>query len=270
MTHRGSCAEFCREDIDVPRLLASSHVHIGECVSILYTESLSCVLRVCSPVTKNVCVTRIQSQIFRKIGHLFKAQEPQATRVLWPRSHRRGKVSAKHVTVRICRHLHRGKSVHTSLGKYVVFSFSSAKLAPPLRQTNVKPFLVRFSPPSEQSGGECFSRRMTTFCLALFSDAFKSPSTPAFQHPSAFCPPPPPRPPTFSLPRFPRQFRTAGFYNCPALAKDLPRLLTEARANGATCSLGPQWDASEEWGGLDDVYPLLDVFMPNEVFDLSA
>lgn len=58
---------------------------------------------------------------------------------------------------------------------------------------------------------------------------------------------------------------TAGFYNCPALVADLPGLLTEARARGATCSLGPQWDASEEWGGLDELYPLLDVFMPNEV-----
>lgn len=57
----------------------------------------------------------------------------------------------------------------------------------------------------------------------------------------------------------------AGFYNCPALAKDLPALLAEAREGGATCSLGPQWDASEEWGGLESLYPSLDVFIPNEV-----
>eukprot|EP00904_Undaria_pinnatifida_P007281 jgi/Undpi1/3683/HiC_scaffold_16.g07053.m1 len=57
----------------------------------------------------------------------------------------------------------------------------------------------------------------------------------------------------------------AGFYNCPALVKDLPGLLAEAHARGATCSLVPQWDASEEWGGLDELYPLLDVFMPNEI-----
>ncbi|CAN0424101.1 unnamed protein product [Ascophyllum nodosum] len=56
----------------------------------------------------------------------------------------------------------------------------------------------------------------------------------------------------------------AGFYNCPALADDLPGLLAEARAGGATCSLGPQWDASERWGGLDSLYPLLDVFISNE------
>lgn len=60
-------------------------------------------------------------------------------------------------------------------------------------------------------------------------------------------------------------FVTAGFYNCPALAKDLPDLLAEAREGGATCSLGPQWDASEEWGGLESLYPSLDVFIPNEV-----
>ena len=29
VTHRGSTAEFCREDIDVRRLLDSSHVHVG-------------------------------------------------------------------------------------------------------------------------------------------------------------------------------------------------------------------------------------------------
>ncbi|CAN0600924.1 unnamed protein product, partial [Ectocarpus sp. 12 AP-2014] len=56
-----------------------------------------------------------------------------------------------------------------------------------------------------------------------------------------------------------------GFYNCPALWKDLPSLLAEAKAGGASCSLGPQWDASEEWGGLEPLYPYLDVFMPNEV-----
>lgn len=57
----------------------------------------------------------------------------------------------------------------------------------------------------------------------------------------------------------------AGFYNCPALWKDLPDLLAEAKAGGASCSLGPQWDASEEWGGLEPLYQYLDVFMPNEV-----
>ncbi|CAM9360243.1 unnamed protein product [Pylaiella littoralis] len=56
----------------------------------------------------------------------------------------------------------------------------------------------------------------------------------------------------------------AGFYNCPALWKDLPGLLAEAKARGASCSLGPQWDASEAWEGLEPLYPYLDVFMPNE------
>lgn len=32
ITHRGSVAQFCREDIDVPRLLASSHIHVGTSV----------------------------------------------------------------------------------------------------------------------------------------------------------------------------------------------------------------------------------------------
>eukprot|EP00752_Nemacystus_decipiens_P009355 g8360.t1 len=56
----------------------------------------------------------------------------------------------------------------------------------------------------------------------------------------------------------------AGFYNCPALWEDLPGILAEAKEAGASCSLGPQWDASEEWAGLEALYPLLDVFIPNE------
>ncbi len=31
VTHRGSAALFCREDIDVPLLLESSHIHVGKC-----------------------------------------------------------------------------------------------------------------------------------------------------------------------------------------------------------------------------------------------
>ncbi|CAM9439872.1 unnamed protein product [Scytosiphon promiscuus] len=61
----------------------------------------------------------------------------------------------------------------------------------------------------------------------------------------------------------------AGFYNFPSLWKDLPGILAEAKAVGASCSLGPQWDASEEWGGLEPLYPYLDVFIPNEVEALN-
>ncbi|CAM9753466.1 unnamed protein product [Choristocarpus tenellus] len=59
--------------------------------------------------------------------------------------------------------------------------------------------------------------------------------------------------------------RLPGFYNCPCLWKDLPGLLEEARREGCTCSLGPQYDASEQWQGLEEIYPLLDVFIPNEL-----
>lgn len=57
----------------------------------------------------------------------------------------------------------------------------------------------------------------------------------------------------------------AGFYNCPELAKDLPQLLSEVCEKGATCSLNPQYDASERWDGLDELYFLLDVLICNEV-----
>ncbi|CAN0030934.1 unnamed protein product [Phaeothamnion confervicola] len=57
----------------------------------------------------------------------------------------------------------------------------------------------------------------------------------------------------------------AGHYNTPALWPALPGLLVAARQRGATTSLGPQYDATEQWGGLDTVYPLLDVLVPNEL-----
>lgn len=42
-------------------------------------------------------------------------------------------------------------------------------------------------------------------------------------------------------------------------------MLEKARAKGITTSLDTNYDPTETWGGLDELYPLLDVFMPNEV-----
>lgn len=51
VTHRGSTALFCREDIDVPRLLESSHVHVGKrCIMPVPPTSKSCRLERCPSV----------------------------------------------------------------------------------------------------------------------------------------------------------------------------------------------------------------------------
>lgn len=57
----------------------------------------------------------------------------------------------------------------------------------------------------------------------------------------------------------------AGFYSCSKLQAKLKPLLEKARAKGLTTSLDTNYDPNEMWGGLDELFPLLDVFMPNEV-----
>jgi len=57
----------------------------------------------------------------------------------------------------------------------------------------------------------------------------------------------------------------AGYYNCPGLWCGLVELLQEVKARGNTVSLCPQWDAHEIWGGLDELYPFLDLLILNEV-----
>lgn len=56
-----------------------------------------------------------------------------------------------------------------------------------------------------------------------------------------------------------------GFYSCDNLQGNLKPLLEKARAKGITISLDTNYDSTEEWGGLQELLPLLDVFMPNEV-----
>ncbi|CAK4069824.1 unnamed protein product [Aphanomyces euteiches] len=56
-----------------------------------------------------------------------------------------------------------------------------------------------------------------------------------------------------------------GFYSVPGLIPGLVDLLRDARSRGITLSLDTNYDGSEEWTHLDDILPLLDVFLPNEV-----
>ncbi|KAG3116120.1 hypothetical protein PI124_g4648 [Phytophthora idaei] len=56
-----------------------------------------------------------------------------------------------------------------------------------------------------------------------------------------------------------------GFYSCANLRAKLKPLLQKAKENGITTSLDTNYASSEKWDGLDELFPLIDVFMPNEV-----
>lgn len=61
----------------------------------------------------------------------------------------------------------------------------------------------------------------------------------------------------------PQHVHVASFFLQPRLAAELPALLARIRATGATISLDTNWDPAEQWGGLVDVLPLVDVLLPN-------
>ncbi|RQM18971.1 hypothetical protein B5M09_001862 [Aphanomyces astaci] len=58
---------------------------------------------------------------------------------------------------------------------------------------------------------------------------------------------------------------SVGFYSVTGLIPGLADLLRTAKARGITLSLDTNYDGTEAWAGLDDILPLLDVFLPNEV-----
>jgi sugar/nucleoside kinase (ribokinase family) len=61
-----------------------------------------------------------------------------------------------------------------------------------------------------------------------------------------------------------RHVHVAAYFLQPRLREDLPDLLRAARQAGATTSLDTNWDPSGAWdGGLMEVLPLVDVFLPN-------
>lgn len=55
----------------------------------------------------------------------------------------------------------------------------------------------------------------------------------------------------------------ASYFLVPALARELPAILTALRARGVTTSLDTNWDPAERWAGVDACLPLLDVLLPN-------
>ncbi|MFC7876943.1 carbohydrate kinase family protein [Isoptericola sp. NPDC057391] len=63
--------------------------------------------------------------------------------------------------------------------------------------------------------------------------------------------------------RSPGLVHTASYFLQPGLAAALPAVLARARAHGWTTSLDTNWDPREEWAGLGDVLPHLDLLLPN-------
>jgi len=61
----------------------------------------------------------------------------------------------------------------------------------------------------------------------------------------------------------PRHVHVASYFLQPGLAADLPAVLDEIAAIGATISLDTNWDPAEKWAGLAGVLPRVDVFLPN-------
>lgn len=61
----------------------------------------------------------------------------------------------------------------------------------------------------------------------------------------------------------------SGYYNCTTLQKELPDFLHKAQRSGHTTSLNPQFDASQQWKGLREIAPYLDVLICSEGEALS-
>src|SRR5690606_31651393 len=55
----------------------------------------------------------------------------------------------------------------------------------------------------------------------------------------------------------------ASYFLVPALARELPAVLTALRARGITTSLDTNWDPAERWEGVADCLPLVDLLLPN-------
>jgi ribokinase len=61
----------------------------------------------------------------------------------------------------------------------------------------------------------------------------------------------------------PRHVHLASYFLLPGLAAELPALLDEVAATGATISIDTNWDPAERWAGPEEVLPRVDVFLPN-------
>lgn len=55
----------------------------------------------------------------------------------------------------------------------------------------------------------------------------------------------------------------ASYFLVPGLARELPGVLAALRARGVTTSLDTNWDPAEQWAGVADCLPHVDVLLPN-------
>ena len=63
-----------------------------------------------------------------------------------------------------------------------------------------------------------------------------------------------------------RHVHVSSYFLQRGLAADLPGLFEQAHEAGATTSVDPNWDPTEGWdGGLMELLPQVDVFLPNEM-----
>ena len=61
-----------------------------------------------------------------------------------------------------------------------------------------------------------------------------------------------------------RHVHVSSYFLQQRLAPGLPEIFERVRAGGATTSVDPNWDPAERWdGGLRNLLPLTDVFLPN-------
>ncbi len=61
-----------------------------------------------------------------------------------------------------------------------------------------------------------------------------------------------------------RHLHVASYFLQAALQPDLPGLFKRARTLGLTTSLDTNYDPSEKWIGFDELFPVTNVFLPNE------
>ena len=61
-----------------------------------------------------------------------------------------------------------------------------------------------------------------------------------------------------------RHLHVASYFLQDALRPGLPQLFKRAKNLGLTISLDTNWDPNENWTGLDEVLPLVDIFLPNK------
>jgi sugar/nucleoside kinase (ribokinase family) len=56
----------------------------------------------------------------------------------------------------------------------------------------------------------------------------------------------------------------ASYYLLAQLRQAWPEYLRRAKQQGVTTSLDPNWDPEEKWTGVEDLFGLVDVFLPND------